>query len=115
MKMLFEEIERPDVNTPADNWFKVRKGNVDLPFQFKEKHPNSFHPTDFAIWAAFYPKQARLYFSSVLDAFEYSWKTLAEITGEKPTGDIFQFVKSIDYDPWFKQEFGQWGMIFSHL
>lgn len=47
--------------------------------------------------------------------FEYSWKTLAEITGEKPTGDIFQFVKSIDYYPWFKQEFNQWGMIFSSL
>jgi hypothetical protein len=116
MKLAFTLPERPCADVSTNEWFRVQKNNGDCPFKFKDSHPNRFHPTDFAVWAAYHPKAARRYFSPVLmNVFEYSWKTLAEMTGEKPKLTLPSFAESIKDYPWLLQEFRLWGNLFSYL
>lgn len=116
MKLSLKNIKKPDNNSSTKNWFHINKKKNGIPFNFRDDHPKIFHYVDFAIWCALHPKTARRYFSSILmDAFEYSWKTLAVKTGEIPKGSLKDFADDIDSYPWLQKEFDLWGIVFSYL
>lgn len=110
-------LKKPIATLSTDNWFKVRKNKGALPFNFTPNHSlNGFRPIEFGIWSAICPKEAKKYFSSiVINTFQRSWKTLSELTGEKPHSNLSGFAENINNYPWLKQEFLNWGNLLTYL
>jgi hypothetical protein len=68
---------------------------------------------DLAIFAAAQPEEAKSYFDeSLVDAFTYSWRSLAAIVDEIPTGLDFESVEAASRGGWLRGEFRNWGYLF---
>lgn len=95
----------------SPDWFAARANRGEgVPFAFLPEHPKSFKPADFAIFAAAMPARAREVFEpTLLDAFEYSWRSLATQVGQVPERLDFASLLAVSADVWLAREFRNWG------
>lgn len=109
-------IARPLPVGLSPDWYRLKSSNRTLPFSFRPEHPASFEVADFALFAAANPVAARRIFDpTLLDCFDYSWKSLAGQTGGIPQYVDFAWGQSLDKAEWISQEFRNWGGLLSAL
>lgn len=101
----------------SPDWFRLRTGRRDrLPFAFRPEHPTTLASRDMAIFAAGMPEAAREVFDeSLLDAFEYSWRSVAAKVGELPAKVDLEWAKGAAGWGWLSHEFRSWGDLLAVL
>lgn len=100
----------------SPNWFRLRTTQRSLPFAFRPDHPTTLASRDMAIFAAGQPDAAREVFdTSLLDAFDHSWRTLAEKVGELPDEISLDWAVAASASGWLSLEFRGWGDLLAAL
>ncbi len=107
----------PRLSRLSPDWFRLRTDRRDrLPFAFRPEHPTALASRDMAIFAAGMPEAARDVFdASLLDAFEYSWRSLAARVGEVPKKVDLEWAKGAAESGWLSHEFRSWGDLLAAL